>query len=116
MYFFSHQKIYLARAKWLALFVLLFSYQLVVAQGNNDAGTEKIPVLPYQSVFDGYQSYQEQPVSLWPAVNDEVEKIGGWRAYAREASKSDADQAEAQDKTETLPANNARQHHGGSNE
>lgn len=116
MYFFSHQKISLVRAKWLALFVLLFNCQPVIAKSNNDEGTEKISVLPYQSVFAGYQFYQEQPISSWRTVNDEVEKIGGWRAYAREASKSDADQVEVQDKTEALPANNAHRHHGGSHE
>ena len=116
MYFFSHQKISLARAKGLALFVLLFNCQIVTAQSNRDAGTEKNLDLPYQSVLGTYQSYKEQPISSWREVNDEVEKIGGWRAYAREASKSDADQVGVNVKTEALPANNAHQHHGGSHE
>lgn len=117
MYFFSHQKISLARAKWLALFVLLFNCQSVTAQSNNDAETQKIPDLPYQSVFGGYQSYQEQPVSSWRDVNDEVEKIGGWRVYAREASKSETDQVEAKDKHDAHPANKGHSNlHGGRHE
>jgi hypothetical protein len=119
MYFFSRQNISMSRAKWLALFVLLLNYQPSFAQNNNDAEPKKNPVLPYQSVFGSFQSYKDQPVSPWREVNDEVEKIGGWRAYAREASEgstSEVDQVEVQDKTDALPANKTHQHHGGNHE
>lgn len=104
MYLFSHQKSSLANAKVLVLFVLLLNYQHVVAQSNSDAETENFLLPPYQSVFGGYQSYKEQPVSSWREVNDEVEKIGGWRAYAGEARQIEADQVEGKNQPDVVPA------------
>lgn len=40
---------------------------------------------PYQSAFDGYQTYSDDKVLSWKEANDTVGKIGGWRVYAREA-------------------------------
>ena len=40
--------------------------------------------LAYRSVFDGYRSFDEQPVVSWREANDLVGRIGGWQAYARE--------------------------------
>lgn len=115
MYLFSQQRNSLAKAKGLGLFVLLLNYQPAFAQNNNDAEMDKNPALPYQSVFSGYQSFKEQPVSSWREINDEVEKIGGWRAYASEASNSEASASEdaqpvVTDKPDALPAKK-----GGSN-
>ena len=109
MYFFSHQNISLARSGAVALFVSLLNLPFAFAQNNSDAEKEKNPDLPYQSVLGTYQSYQDQPVSSWREINDEVGKIGGWRAYAREASESEASQSEAgqaevKDKHDALPA------------
>jgi hypothetical protein len=42
--------------------------------------------LPYRSALEGYQPWSDQPIAPWRASNDEVGRIGGWRAYAREAS------------------------------
>lgn len=42
--------------------------------------------LTYRSALADYQSYQAQPVRPWRETNDEVGRIGGWRAYAREAA------------------------------
>ncbi len=108
MFFFSHQNITLSNAKWLALIVLLFNCQSVFAQNNNDAEIDKNLALPYQSAFSGYQSFKEQQVSSWREINDEVEKIGGWRAYASEASDSEASASEdaqpvVTDKPDALP-------------
>lgn len=44
----------------------------------------------YESAFKGYRPYQEDEVRAWPSVNDEVGRIGGWRAYAREAMQGHA--------------------------
>ncbi len=46
--------------------------------------------LHYNSVFTGYQAFNDQPVAPWRTTNDTVEKIGGWRAYAKEAALPDA--------------------------
>mgnify|MGYP000104858610 FL=1 len=60
--------------------------------------------LQYKSAFEGFQPYSEQEVISWKQANATVEKIGGWKAYAKEASQSDQ-----------LPANDAhsKSHHEG---
>jgi hypothetical protein len=45
--------------------------------------------LPYRSVFEGYQKFNDQPVAPWVQTNATVESIGGWRAYAKEAAQAD---------------------------
>ena len=65
-----------------------------------------VPKLPYYSVFTGYQGFADQAIAPWRASNDAVEKAGGWRVYAREASLPDtADKAVTKaQKVELLPA------------
>jgi hypothetical protein len=43
--------------------------------------------LPYRSVFIGYQPFTEEKVKSWKDTNTTVEKIGGWRAYAKEVAE-----------------------------
>lgn len=47
------------------------------------------PRLKYVSIFNHYKNFNEQPVTDWRENNDTVEKIGGWRAYAKEARQPD---------------------------
>ena len=49
-----------------------------------DARTPVVP-LAYQSPFAGYRPFSDDSVSPWREVNDLVGRIGGWKAYAREA-------------------------------
>lgn len=45
------------------------------------------PVPPaYRSALDAYQPFQDAPARAWREHNDNVGRIGGWRAYAREAA------------------------------
>lgn len=44
----------------------------------------------YDSAFKRYRPYKDEDVRSWQEVNDEVGRIGGWQAYAREAAKSQA--------------------------
>lgn len=46
--------------------------------------------LPYPSAFEGYQSFTEEKVGPWKESNTAVEKIGGWRAYAKEVAEPEA--------------------------
>jgi hypothetical protein len=48
--------------------------------------TAAVPPLPYRSAFSGYKRLSEPPATGWKAANQNVERIGGWRAYAREAN------------------------------
>ncbi len=40
----------------------------------------------YVSVLARYQPFAEQALASWPDANATVQRIGGWRAYAKEAS------------------------------
>jgi hypothetical protein len=49
----------------------------------------KAPVAPlvYRSAFSGFKPLaSDAPPLSWREANDAVERIGGWRAYAREAN------------------------------
>ena len=51
------------------------------------------PLLPYRSVFLDYQkleNFTEPKNTAWRLANEKVEKIGGWRQYAKEAARADA--------------------------
>lgn len=44
--------------------------------------------LQYTSVFKNYQPYTEEEIIPWQQANATVEKIGGWKVYAKEASQA----------------------------
>jgi hypothetical protein len=41
--------------------------------------------LSYASPLSGYRAWDDQQVKSWRDANDRVGRIGGWRAYSREA-------------------------------
>ena len=49
-----------------------------------------VPPLIYRSAFEGYRPNTEAEVGKWRETNDKVGRIGGWRAYAKEAAAPDA--------------------------
>ena len=57
-----------------------------------DAADPKVvvPPLVYGSVLQGYRPNVEVEVSSWKDANDNVGRIGGWRAYAKEARQTNA--------------------------
>ena len=57
--------------------------------------TATVPALVHKSAFSGYRAAVEAKVGSWREANDTVARIGGWRAYAREASQSAAPAASA---------------------
>lgn len=69
--------------------VVLFSLNASVALSQESPKAET-PKLQYRSVFNQYKAFNEQEVALWRQTNDEVEKAGGWRVYAKEARQPDA--------------------------
>lgn len=46
--------------------------------------------LPYTSALQGYQPFADEKVRPWKESNATVGKIGGWRAYAKEAAEPNA--------------------------
>ena len=45
------------------------------------------PALPYTSIFTEYRKFRDEPVGSWPAANDTVGRLGGWRYYLEEAAE-----------------------------
>ena len=84
----THQGLLLAA--WLA------ASPLVHAQADPKAGkpdpSEPMAVVPaatYSSPLARYRPAGEIKLGSWQEVNETVTRIGGWRAYAREASGPD---------------------------
>lgn len=48
-----------------------------------------VPAVQHRSALATYRAHAEQPVGSWREANETVNKVGGWRAYAREASQPD---------------------------
>ena len=57
--------------------------------GTAPAPTASASTAPaaFSSVFDSYQPYTEEKTANWKQANDNTARIGGWRAYAKEAAE-----------------------------
>jgi hypothetical protein len=64
-----------------------------VCSAAPDPLDSRVPVATplHRSAFEGYRRFDDAKPLPWRQANDTVERIGGWRSYAREA----ADQAPA---------------------
>lgn len=62
---------------WLVLPMLLLLPSLAAAQQSRAAAP---------SAFSTYRTFVDEPVANWKSANDTVARIGGWRAYAKEAA------------------------------
>jgi hypothetical protein len=47
----------------------------------------EVPPAQHRSAMAGYRPLSEAPVGSWKEANERVNRIGGWRAYAREAAQ-----------------------------
>jgi len=45
-----------------------------------------VPAARHTSAFERYRRFGDAPAVPWRQANDTVERIGGWRSYAREAA------------------------------
>lgn len=54
-------------------------------------GTAPARTGAYRSAFEGYQGFSDAKPVPWREANDNVARIGGWRAYAREAAGATTD-------------------------
>jgi hypothetical protein len=46
-----------------------------------------VPPAEHRSALRAYRPLAEAPVGSWKEANERVNRIGGWRAYAREAAR-----------------------------
>ncbi len=77
--------------RWTVPCALALLIPAAFAQSAADAAAADVPAtsLEFNSTFTGYRVYTEQAVGSWRDANDEVGRIGGWRAYAKEAAPAD---------------------------
>ncbi len=89
------------RAAWLLLGAILSVSQAARAQPGGAPAPSPVsgeparaeagaPRLTYRSPFEGYRPHRDITPGPWRAMNDEVARIGGWKAYAREAHEASA--------------------------
>ena len=69
--------------------LLPLSLALLASTASAQARPEPLTPIPavkleYRSTLSTYKAYADQPVQSWREANDEVGRIGGWRAYAKE--------------------------------
>jgi hypothetical protein len=79
--------------RWFALAVLIAPAFPALGQSNRSSPGPQDPVADvprteYRSAFAQYRRYVQQPPAVWRDSNETVNRIGGWRAYAREATET----------------------------
>jgi len=57
-----------------------------------DAGAS-VPAVAYESAFSRYRRAEDVQVIPWRESNDTAARIGGWRAYARQAQQPEPEPA-----------------------
>jgi hypothetical protein len=80
--FFMKQRIYRLA---LVSAITLASTAIAFAQSSTQAPIS----LGFKSTLEKYKPYTDEKIAPWKASNDEVGKIGGWRAYLKEANEPD---------------------------
>lgn len=70
---------YLRPPAWLALASALLAAPASAQPDKASAAST------YRSAFESYKRFGDEPLLPWPQANDTVGRIGGWKAYAREA-------------------------------
>jgi len=71
-----------ARSRWIGWSMLTLLTASATAQPLADTTSMR---LSYASPLSGYRAWDDQQVKSWRDANDRVGRIGGWRAYSREA-------------------------------
>lgn len=84
--------------RWFVSAALCSSAVAAQAQGSTQAASPaarpdpldakaSVPALAYRSAFAGFRGFGDDKPLPWREANEAVARIGGWRAYAREAQQ-----------------------------
>ncbi len=76
-------------AVWLVPIFCLAGAAGAQTPASASAATQARPAsaLTYRSAFEGYQSFTDDMRLNWQEANATAGRIGGWRAYAKEAAQ-----------------------------
>lgn len=85
----------------------------VATKGDPLDAHARVPAVTYQSPLDGYRRLTEDKPLSWKGANEAVSRIGGWRAYAREAQQPDAAPSAPATRGAPVPASSTAPAHGG---
>ena len=80
------------RHPYLGYAAIMLACGIVVIPAVGLAAESPSVTLTYRSVFSDYQkleNFSEPKSNAWRLANDAVEKVGGWRQYAKEAARAD---------------------------
>ncbi|MEO8385560.1 MAG: hypothetical protein ABI583_09980, partial [Betaproteobacteria bacterium] len=67
-----------------AIFAIALAYPRASnAEADPANATAAVPALKFQSPFKDYRPLGDTKLTPWKDANDEVARIGGWRAYAK---------------------------------
>ena len=81
------------------------------------AAADPAPNLPtklqYTSPLASFQGYSDQSMQSWREANDQVGRIGGWKAYAKEAQAAQAGAGEGGASPSPAASDPHAGHHGG---
>ncbi len=70
----------------LAIFASAVAAQTPTASQTTEANSILARPLQYRSLISTYEPYNDQAVRPWREANDRVQRIGGWRSYAKDVS------------------------------
>lgn len=96
---------------WVAALSLAALAQAQPARPVSDPLDPKaaVPPVQHRSAMSGYRPLAEAPVGSWKEANERVNRIGGWRVYAREATQP-ASPSESAAQPASAPASAAHRH------
>ena len=73
------------------------------------SGKDAVPLSIYRSAWSGYRPFAEENVISWKDANDEVRRIGGWRAYLRESQSAQPSSNESAARTAPAAKDSAKE-------
>ncbi|MGJ7498557.1 hypothetical protein ACSFA8_26355 [Variovorax sp. RT4R15] len=100
-------------ARWLAVFPAVAALAAMAqpapttepaAAASSAAPAAAPTVLTYRSALEGYQPFTDEKPIPWKEANETVYRRGGWRAYAKETSGTDAAEVESPKGATAAPA------------
>lgn len=77
------------------------------AKSDPQDAKASVPPVLYQSSLSNYRAFADERLMSWKEANDNVGRIGGWRAYAKEAQEPAGESMPPRANT-SVPADSAK--------
>jgi hypothetical protein len=83
--------------------------QQTPAPAARPSAQDAAPSSVYRSAWSGYRPFADEKVISWKDANDEVRRIGGWRAYLRESQSGQPSGSEGAARTAPASKDSAKE-------